>query len=310
MKTHLLAALVGLLSPMAGFGQTFDQYFDGADTSSQDAVIIHLDTAATNLWQIGPPQKAIFDFAATLPNAIVTDTIANYPINNVSRFEAKVRNTWGNWGILAVQWMQKLDTDSAQDGGIVEFSIDDGLTWENAHTNPYVYNFYGFDAVNMGPLHTGELGFHGLDSTWKNVWLCFDLSWMSSINDSIDFRFTFISDSISTSTVGNDKEGWIIDNLLAQLTTIHTINEVEQSEYMTVTPNPTDGVINITTKKLDEFHIIERMELLDVQGRVVKSWTTVPTKYFIDISDQPNGMYFLNVKTNIKSESFKILLEH
>src|ERR1041384_4098256 len=67
-----------------------NQYFDGADTSATNSIIIMLDTSSTNIWQIGRPQKIIFDSAATFPNALVTDTINNYPDSNVSRFTFKI----------------------------------------------------------------------------------------------------------------------------------------------------------------------------------------------------------------------------
>ena len=51
---------------------------------------MELDTSASNIWQIGKPQKIIFDSASTVPNAIVTDTINFYPINNISRFGIKI----------------------------------------------------------------------------------------------------------------------------------------------------------------------------------------------------------------------------
>jgi len=47
-----------LLFSLNSFGQGFFvQYFDGQDTSIQNAVIIKLDTSSSNVWQIGPPQK-------------------------------------------------------------------------------------------------------------------------------------------------------------------------------------------------------------------------------------------------------------
>lgn len=298
--------MIGLIIPILGQGQTNVQYFDGADTSASNSIMIEIDTAAANIWQIGPPQKVIFDSAATFPNAIVTDTVKFYPANNTSSFRIRIANAWFSpWGILAMQWMQKLDMDTKYDGGFVEFSIDSGVTWQNAFYSPYVYNFYGFDPSNQDLIApSGEYAFSGTDSTWKNIWLCFDLSWINSVTDTVHFRFTLKSDSIN-----NNKEGWMIDNMYTGITAIHTVNESEQEKYMSVSPNPTTGRVEITTKKLDQFHIIERMELVNMEGRVVQQWGTSPTKFYIDISNHPPGIYFLKVKTNINSETFKIILK-
>jgi len=302
MKKRYLTSLLVLLAPTALFGQYYQQYFDGADTSAFNAVLVSMDTSAANVWQTGPPQKVLFNAPATAPNVLVTDTVNPYPPDNTSHCYFKVWNQFVPWGILAIQWLQKLDLDAGTDGGLVEFSVDSGNTWQNAFNNPYVYNFYGFDPMNADTLLSGDMAFTGTDTAWKNVWLCFDLSWMSFMPDTIRFRFTLASDS-----VGNGREGWMIDNMVAYITGIHTVNETEQEKYMVVEPNPTTGRVDIHTRQINEFHIIEHMELTDAAGRLVRVWTNCPTRFFIDLGDQPDGIYHLKVKTNIQTESFRIV---
>jgi len=306
MKTKIIAVLIGLLIPFVGKSQGWDgefsQYFD--DENTQNSLIINIDTSASNVWQIGPPQKNIFNSAATLPNALMTDTINYYPPNSNSSFSFVIEpEIFGFDGILALQWMQKLDMDYDYDGGVIEFSYDNGDTWENVFDNPYVYNLYGYDDTNLDTLANGDYAFSGTDTTWRDIWLCYDLSWLDYTD--LHIRYTLKSDSID-----NSKEGWLIDNMLVHVTIFHTINEVEQAEYMTVTPNPTNGRVNISTRKIDAFHIIEKMELVNIDGKIVQEWKETPTKFYLDISNHPNGIYFLNIKTNIKSEAFKIVLEH
>ncbi len=283
--------------------QFYTQYFDGADTVFANSVNVELDTSTTNIWQIGTPQKIIFDSAATVPNAIVTDTINNYPINDTSRFTIKILNQFAPWGVLAVQWKQKLDMDTTFDGGIVEFTTDHGLTWQNAFNNPYVYNFYGFQPANHDTLFSGVNAFSGTDSTWRDIWLCFDMSWMSQFPDTLMFRYTLISDSVD-----NGKEGWLIDNFMAHITFIHTVKEVEQENYLNVYPNPANDIVYIQAQKIMEFHIIEMMELVDPIGRVVDIWKNIPTKFWFDTNKYPGGQYYLKVKTNIKSETISLVI--
>jgi hypothetical protein len=147
------------------------------------------------------------------------------------------------------------------------------------------------------------VGFTGTDSTMSNIWVCLDASWLS-VQDTLLFRFSLFSDSID-----NSKEGWLIDNMTLATTIIHTLNEKELTEYMQVYPNPTSGDLNIRTKKLNEFHIIEHMKLYNSEGKLVEEFGASPTKFNIDISKHPKGTYYLNIKTNIKSEKFTILLE-
>ena len=110
------------------------QYFDGADTNVWNSILIEMDTTnPNNIWQIGPPQKVIFNSASTAPNVIVTDTINSYPNSDTSRFITHTQSDFAVMGIMAFQWSQKLDYDTTgYDGGLVEYSIDGGTSWENA----------------------------------------------------------------------------------------------------------------------------------------------------------------------------------
>jgi hypothetical protein len=116
-------------------------------------------------------------------------------------------------------------------------------------------------------------------------------------------RFTFSSDSVN-----NNKEGWMIDNLLAHITYIHTVKEVAQENYLNVYPNPATNIVNIQAQKIMDYHIIEKMELVDPLGSVVDRWENIPTKFWFDTGNYIDGTYFLKVKTNIKSETLPLVI--
>lgn len=101
-----------------------------------------------------------------------------------------------------------------------------------------------------------------------------------------------------------------MDNFMAHVTIIHSVNEKEQFEYVDVWPNPTQGRISINTRKSDDFHIIEKLELYNILGTLLQSFEYVPTRFFIDISDYPDGVYFLRVETNKKTETKRLVLQH
>ena len=302
-KIILLLVLLTVFNFREMTGQYLYQYFDGADTGVT-AIEYYLDTNnQANTWQVGPPQKPLFDSAVTYPNAIITDTLSYVPGNDTSSFIIKVPYIWVPAGILALQWMQKIDLDSIGDGAMVEFSTDHGQTWENAFFNPYVYSFYGFSWSNVDTLSDGEIALTGLDTNWRNIWLCFDLSWMSSTDTAL-FRYTLVTDSVDA-----QNEGWMIDNIMASPTFIHTVSESQAEKYMEVSPNPTTGRIDIATSKVNQYHLIEKMELIDSESRVVQVWQRIPTKFFIDIGHHPAGMYYLKIQTNLRTETFKVILE-
>lgn len=299
-----LLLLLAVAAPLASYSQKIkSQYFDGADTMVINSIVIELDTASSNIWQIGKPQKTIFDSAATLPNAIVTDTVNYYPPGNISRFSFSVNSGWwGNWGILALRWKQKIDFDSSADGGLIEYSTDTGKTWKTVFNSPYTYNFYGYDTTNVDTIFTGETGFTGTDTTWRDIWLCFDKSFLSGFGI-VSFRFTLKSDAVH-----NNREGWMIDNMKIQTTWTHTVKKMADDQYLRIYPTKTTGIVNIEAQKLQEYHIIKNMQLIDMQGKVVQEYGLSPTKFFIDISNQPDGTYRLKINTNKKTETFPVIL--
>jgi hypothetical protein len=298
MKTILLLFFSGLCPLL--FGQYHEQYFDGADTNSWNAHV-SIDTNSSNIWQIGSPQKNIFNAAATFPNAIVTDTVNNYPLNNSSSFTVSTGLDWYS-GILAVRWRQKLDLD-AGDFAFIEFSPDGGTSWENAFDSPDVYNFFGFDADNMFYDPLGQGGFSETDSSWKDIWLCYEAYYLQSITDTLKIRFRFESDSS-----GSEQEGWMIDNIIIEETAIHTVNE-NQVEDLSIYPTITKDRIQIEARKTKEPNLTERISLFDTQGKLIKSWEHVPLKYFIDISEVSPGNYLLKIETKLFDKTFQIIKE-
>jgi hypothetical protein len=284
--------------------QYLQQYFDGYDTIPDYSIIIEIDPDSNNIWQVGPPQKNVFNSAYSNPNVMVTDTQITYPPNNVSKFRFKTYNTFGGWGpgIMAMQWAQKLDMDQGTEGGIIEYSVDAGTTWTNVFNNPYVYNFYGYDPANADTLPSGEFAFSGTDSTWRDIWLCFDWNYFMNY-DTVWFQFTFKSDSVETG-----KDGWMIDNMWAHTTIIHTAGNEPQKEYMKVYPTVTTGTVFLEGQKQPDYHIIEHMELMSADGRIVQRFGRAPVKFYVDISDHADGLYFLKVTTNIKTVTHPVIL--
>lgn len=316
MKKVLLPLFCFLISLTAssqnGWPGEVLQYFDGNDTIPYHTlgIVLNVESNTDSVWQIGPPQKSLFDTASTAPNVLVTDTLSAYPTNSSASFELRFPQTFideliNSYGILAIQWNQKLDLDSLNDGGMIEFSIDSGTTWENAFNSPYTYNYYGWSPENIGSIGIDSLAFTGTDSVWRNVWLCFEMGFLEIMGtENLRIRYRLVSDSIET-----NQEGWMLDNFNAHITWVHTIGEIEQEEYLVVYPNPSNGRIHIQAQKKREFHIIEQLEVYNLQGQLVKSFENVPTKFFVELNDQPNGTYIVKVKTNFETKSFPIVLQ-
>lgn len=306
MKTLLASCCLLFLLPFNSFSQFFVQDFDGGDPEPwYDTLDVYIDSSST-LWQIGQPQKESFDESFSLPNAILTDTLYTYPVADTATFycTAPLDEEWGFYGIVAFTWVQRLDIDSL-DGGTVDFSVDGGETWENAFTSPFVYNWYGWDhPENLDTLANETVVFTGEDSNWQEIWLCYDYSWLLDTADSLQVRFTFFSD-----TVPGNSDGWMIDNIRLEPTSVHTVGEGPSNEsYVNLYPNPVQDQLNIKLKKSDQFHIIEELVVFSERGHVVRHFNHIPTKFFVDVSDLPNGIYEVLVRSNLKSEVHKVVI--
>ncbi len=301
MKKLILLLLCGLHAGLSLHAQYYDQTFDG---TSVNPIMIVLDADPGNVWQIGQPQKTLFNSAKSLPKVIITHTANPYPVNNTSRFTfgLQVPQATSNTGPFALRWVQKLDLDTMLDGAIVEFSSN-GINWQNAHNNPNVYQFYGFKPANKDTMPSGEFSFSGRDTTWRDIWLCIKKTFYEQ-NDSIYFRFTLKSDGIQT-----NKEGWMIDNFMASFTIFHPVKEISQTDPVVVYPNVTSGIVNVEMKKLKDTDMIDDIELIDESGRVVERFGKNYTKVVLDISNHKPGLYYLKVTTHSKTQSFKVLYE-
>ncbi len=306
IKNLLLLALF-IACTFSVRSQYYTQDFDNGEIDPwMDTLHVVFDSAST-LWQIGVPQKLLFDEASSPPNALITDTVNAYGASDTAVFylhvpmDEEFMNYY--YGIAAFKWVQKLDIDSL-DGGTVDFSIDGGENWENAFTSPYVYNWYGWDDTNLDTLADGTIAFAGTDTLWREIWLCYEYGWLSTLEDTLSIRFTFFSDSLQ----GNG-DGWMIDNLLLEPTIVHTVGESpgEQS-YVTLYPNPVTERLNIKLKKSDEFHIIEELKIYSDMGRLMRSYEKIPTNFFVDMSDFPQGSYQVMIRSNLKTEMHQVVV--
>ncbi len=117
----------------------------------------------------------------------------------------------------------------------------------------------------------------------------FDLTY--SVYDSINILYGYIySDSLTgpadfSSLIQTKEKYYYIES--------NSINDSPTEQQIKIYPNPTTGKIKV------EADGIERIELMDLQGRTVLSQNTKDKdqKYDLDLSSQAKGIYFIKVTT-------------
>jgi len=79
-----------------------------------------------------------------------------------------------------------------------------------------------------------------------------------------------------------------------------TLSSTQEIERFSLFPNPTDGLVAIKTK-----NPIERVLVTGLTGKIHRAFT-VPGKQ-VDLSELPNGIYFIEIRTTEKLEILKLV---
>ena len=82
---------------------------------------------------------------------------------------------------------------------------------------------------------------------------------------------------------------------------INSTNELEQNA-LKIFPNPTQDILNLA---YDETLKIERVNIFDFQGQLIKLLQVENQISQIEISDIPNGVYFIKIETRNGQFVFK-----
>jgi hypothetical protein len=283
-----------ILSLLTIFSYGQFQYIIDFDSpwSENNHIIIDTISNPNNLWQIGVPNKPVFDSAYSITHALVTDTLNSYPINDTSSFILKhIRQgeLGGNESLQLNFWF-KMNTDSLSDYGKVEASIDNGITWVNLMTEDTTYYLQW---IEPKPVLTGN------SNGWQHFALELNmLTYELGYSDTLLYRFTFISDSIQT-----NKDGWMIDDfLLADWW--EGIEDNNSKESLLMYPNPTSGIIYINE---ENFARDNHISIINNIGQVVFE-TTLNEKQNLDIRSLQNGVYVIIYEVEGNRQTDKIIL--
>lgn len=288
MKNLLLTFILFItISP------TFSQavaYYD--NISFEDSCsYLFLDTTASNIWQIGNPNKIFFDSAYSHPNVIVTDTTNYYPKSNQSFFTLKLpHESFSDCETIITFW-HKFNTDTLNDYGVVEVSHDLGNTWNILFTDT-TYEVY-YSRNGQGSSSNGYAT--GISSEWNYDFISY--FWYLNnygVPNDIWLRFSFYSDSVQ-----DEKEGWLIDNI--EITSYWWSAIKENGFFSSNTyPNPCSNSLKISAHTQKESYLI--LYIFDMNEEILKKKTNFNKEINLNTSTFKNGMYLYKL-INLKDYS-------
>jgi hypothetical protein len=259
--------------------------FEG--TSSWPPLIcdIQIDngTNPNNSWQIGEPQKNTFTSAISTPNAIVTDLIDPYPVNDTSSFiivhiaeDGLVPDPMiGHW--FEISFAYWVDTDSTNDYGYIEFSPDNGTSWYNITDNSTNFFFWNSNSDFLRGNSNGWTYAHGnYDNGLGNG------PFNINLGDTVLFKFTFVSDSIF-----DNKDGLMFDNFQI-FDAAEGIDEYQLMDSK-VYPNPASSSMHIEFE--NAAHASYELSVYDQLGRKIHSASTSQGDITVDLQGFNSGFY-------------------
>lgn len=256
-----------------------------------------LATTSSNssMWTIISSNKTLLN----IPNGskAYSTTAGTYPINTTGYLHTKCYNLSQVLNPV-FKFNMGFDIELNWDYLVVEYTTDQGVSWNilGSASDPNWYNSNSTANGLPGKQWTG-LGESGSPSNASIKEYSYDLSSLAN-ETSVTFRFKFVSDQAEV------EEGAIIDNLVIEGTL--STNDEAFLKGIAIYPNPSDNIFNISRPDSDQLTI----KVLDLTGKqVFYKKNITDTNYQIDLSNHAKGIYLLNMSSNGKIASKKLILK-
>lgn len=226
------------------------------------------------IWQVGSPEKTVFDSASSAPHALVTDTLLPYGVANApeyAEFHIPV-NYYGE--MVDLYFQQRLDINEGEAWGWLEY-FEPGIGWNR------VQNQGGWGGASLpGVIYyasetatSTDSGLVYLQATagWSTEYYRFicNAVLVGEQNrggdvDTMRFRFAFRSTANSTG-----RDGWMIDDVFIQ--NLGTCSGIEEHSTLSIKvfPDPADDMLTVSDGPRSGLML--SLAILDQQGRLIWS---------------------------------------
>jgi len=303
--------------PLTTFSQFWFEVYPHTTTynfeSTENYDYLTFDTIPNqiNIWQIAKPSKPILDTTIyanqTNFNVIITDSLNPYPINDTSSFTIKIPiPSYATDFFLEGSYY--IDSDSLNDYGKIEYSMDNGVNWVLISDDTLTYtNQNDPPDTSSWPIYYNHppIVLTGLSNEWKSFHINLiesyqlfnhntDQSWL----DTALYRFTFISDQTF-----DDRDGLMFDNINIVNVFAFNIHE-NKSSSIKIYPNPlTSNVINFANKDVNQ------VKLFNSNGKLVFEQNSATIKE-LTIPNLAKGIYIIHaITTEDKVLTTKLIVE-
>jgi hypothetical protein len=201
---------------------------------------------------------------------------------------------------------------SFADHGYIEVSADNGSSWTTLPGSSYLGSSSFFPNFNY-------FSSFSYDSTWdaahdhtlpQNSWWrreAFDLSAVAANSAQVKVRFN-LSDGNGNGSAGN--YGWLVDQVMVAASALnpHSVLSINRHvNNLTIYPNPSTGIFYM--RKDDWMKYNSLIIVRDILGNEILNMTSIKSELIaLDLSLQPNGIYFVSVMSDSKTMNQKVII--
>ena len=264
----------------------------------EDELINYNVGGGTPLWERGIPSGLNLNTANSGVNVYGTNLDGNHTDMTKAFLVSQCYNLNAiNNPVLKFHMAFQIEFD--WDLAYVEYTLDEGSTWSllGSASDPNWYNSSRIAGDGIANNCFNCIGgqWTGVETTLNQY--TYDLDALTN-EESVIFRMVYHSDQSVTF------EGVIMDDFFVDGTL--STDEFSTQDVL-IYPNPSDNIFNIKLKN----NVVDlRYSVTDITGKIVINRNEVlQSEFALDMSSYATGLYFLNIESNGRSLTKKLILK-
>jgi hypothetical protein len=257
------------------------------------------DFGSSVLWERGVPTGTLLNTAVSGSNVYGTNLNGNHPDATIAYLFSQCYNL-SNIGSPILKFHMAFDLEFDWDLVYVQYTLDEGQNWSLlGGSAPNWYNSSRFSGDGLSDDCFNCVGGQWTGTNATMTEYSYDLNALSAETNVI-FRIVFHSDQFV------NQEGVTIDDLYVDGTTLGLDDFALNSVF--ISPNPSNNNFNIYLKNINKLNL----NVYDVTGKLIlKKINEVINhgKYTLDMANYASGIYFLNLESEGRRTTKKLILK-
>ena len=282
-----LCALISVFDSTSAFPYCED--FEGG--AAQWVTLNAFDYSSSTIWEVGTPNQTVLNGAYSGNNAWMTGLNSDYDNGDSSALYTPVFNVNDN-NCYRLSFYHRYFTDEYEDGGTVEYTQDNGITWTRVGN---AFDPTWFDSqfiTGLGSISPGIPGWSGTSIGWQ--FATHDIDFATNGATVIRFRFG--------SNFANASEGWTIDDVCFEEIAPCIISVEENPtldfDFAQLHPNPAQSETNLSfnVSQPGNIEFIVTNAFGQVMTIISFEAQAGSNDLLLDLKEWSSGIYYINAQ--------------